>query len=387
MATQWNKTEFGKVATFRYGRMPVKKSDTGLYPVFSGYRITGYTDENYNSDENLIVVARGVGGTGDIKISPKRSFVTNLSIIVDLEESEVNRDFLYYYFSKGLRYLDTGSAQSQITIQDLKRLDVVLPPYGEQKGIAEVLLSLDKKIELLHKQNETLEQIAKTIFNEWFVEFNFPNEKGQTYKASGGKMIESELGEIPEGWSIRGFSKIAEFLNGLALQKFPSKDKSDEIPAIKIRELNSGITEQTDRVSRSVPERYIVHNGDLLFSWSGSLEVVIWQHGIGALNQHLFKVTSGNYPKWFLYLWLLNHLPFFRSIAENKATTMGHIQRIHLEQARVLIPSSNNLKEMDLIMSPIFEKFIFNNMSMKSLIATRGLLLPKLINGEIRVKL
>ena len=92
-----------------------------------------------------------------------------------------------------------------------------------------------------------------------------------------------------------------------------------------------------DKASRDIPEEYIIHDGDLLFSWSGSLEVVVWYGGDGALNQHLFKVTS-RYPQWFIYGWLLEHLPEFRAIAAAKATTMGHIQRRHLTEAAVVVP-------------------------------------------------
>ncbi len=123
-----------------------------------------------------------------------------------------------------------------------------------------------------------------------------------------------------------------------------------------------------------------------MFSWSGSLEVVIWCGGRGALNQHLFKVTSNEYPRWFYYLWTREHLPDFQEIAAGKATTMGHIQRKHLTQAEALVPSHELLKAMNQYMEPIVERIIQCNVESRTLAALRDALLPKLMSGEVRVK-
>ena len=160
-------------------------------------------------------------------------------------------------------------------------------------------------------------------------------------------------------WEEKSIDEIANFLNGLALQKFPPKG-NEFLPVIKIAQLRKNDCEGADKASMSVPPQYIVNDGDILFSWSGSLEVVIWCGGKGALNQHLFRVTSTKYPKWFYYLWTKYHLPEFQEIAAGKATTMGHIQRHHLSAAKVLVPDDNRLQEMDKFMSPLLEKIIFN---------------------------
>lgn len=167
---------FSDFANFRYGKMPDRtKLGNGSHPVFTGYRIVD-TYPEFNADENLIIVARGVGGTGDVKISPKKCFVTNLSIIVDLNSDEIDKKFLYYYFVKGLKQLDSGSAQSQITISDLSNLKVVLPSFDKQKSIVKILGDLDRKIELNQKINETLEQIGQAMFKKYFIEFSQGSE-------------------------------------------------------------------------------------------------------------------------------------------------------------------------------------------------------------------
>ena len=241
----------------------------------------------------------------------------------------------------------------------------IFPSFPEQRAIAAVLLSLDDKIELLREQNKTLEATAQAIFKE--------------------KIVSKTQEVLPKGWIMSGLSDIADFLNGIALQKYPAAKGTDSFPAIKIKELKAGITNATDRVSKDLPEQYIVHDGDVLFSWSGSLEVVIWQYGDGALNQHLFKVTSEKYPKWFYYFWLLRHLPNFRAIAANKATTMGHIQRYHLDKAQVVIPDDATIKELNALMEPILNKVILNHSQVKGLAKLRDTLLPKLMSGKIRV--
>ena len=335
---------------------------------------------------DLILSARGtVGALAQLK----RPMAFNQSCygIKATEKSDIN--FLYYLLKFSLRKIEKnvhGSVFDTITRSTFNQIDISLPPLNEQGSIVAVLSSLDDKIELLRKQNQTLEALAQGLFKEWFVDFNFPNEQGKPYKKSGGKIVESETGEIPEQWQIKSLSDIADFLNGIALQKFPPENEKEYLPVIKIRELKAGISEQTDKASINIDKKYIIKNGDILFSWSGSLELVVWCNGKGALNQHLFKVTSENYPRWFFFYWILHHLQGFRQIASAKATTMGHIQRHHLSDALVLVPDANALQKLNDIMSPIFQKTIYNNFQIQTLSTLRDALLPRLMRGEIQVK-
>jgi len=192
-------------------------------------------------------------------------------------------------------------------------------------------------------------------------------------------------GRFQVGWHLRPLDEIANYLNGLALQKYPPEN-DDYLPVIKIRELNQGITAQTDKASYiNIPKEYVIDDGDILFSWSGSLKVVIWGEGKGALNQHLFKVTSEEYPKWFYYYQTLKFLPNFRQIAADKATTMGHIKRSHLKESIVAVPPDNILKQADKILKPIIEQIINNKINSRYLSNIRDSILPKLMSGKIRV--
>ena len=258
----------------------------------------------------------------------------------------------------------SGSAQGYTNIPTIKAIPICFPPISHQQAVATVLASLDDKIELNRRMNETLEALAQSLFKSWFVD-----------------AIHSA---IPKGWEVHGLDEIANFLNGLALQKFPPNG-DDSLPVIKIAQLRAGHTEGADRAGTNLAPQYIIENGDVLFSWSGSLLVDIWCGGRGALNQHLFKVTSDQFPKWFYYLWTRYHLAGFQNTAADKATTMGHIQRHHLREAKVFVPPTAELDKIDRQISPLVEKLIANNLESRTLAALRDAMLPKLLSGELRV--
>lgn len=253
-------------------------------------------------------------------------------------------------------------------------VDEVLPEKAHR--INDIIVSIDDKIELNSTMNQTLEAMAQTIFKNWFVDF-------EPFKE--GKFIESELGMIPEGWMPSSLNNIADYLNGLAMQKYPPESPDEYLPVLKIKELNSGISQNSDKCSTEIPEPFIINDGDMIFSWSGTLEIKLWAGGKAGLNQHLFKVTSNKYEKWFYYLWTKKHLQHFRHIAKGKATTMGHINRNHLNEAEVLIPKKEHLEVMNQIMAPFIEKIIQNDIQIQTLTTLRDTLLPKLMSGEVRV--
>ena len=153
------RVRFGDIASFKYGKMPNKKriTENGKYPIYSGYRYVGFYDE-YNIEANqLIIVARGVGGTGDVKLTKERCYLTNLSIAADIDTNVVVPEYLYYYFmSQNLRYLDSGSAQSQITISDLERVIILVPSLSDQQIECSYLKLLDNKIENNKEINKNL---------------------------------------------------------------------------------------------------------------------------------------------------------------------------------------------------------------------------------------
>ncbi len=305
----------------------------------------------------------------------------------------------YYFRSPKFRgevtAMSSLSTRASLNNEMLGRLTMVLPPIEVQKAIGFVLKALDDKIELNRRMNMTLEAMARALFQSWFVDFDPVRTKLDGRKPTGldptaaalfpEHLQETALGHTPQGWEVRSLDKIAHYLNGLALQKYPPGD-GPTLPVIKIAQLRKGDTVDADRCNTDLPLAYVVHDGDVLFSWSGSLEVALWCGGPGALNQHLFKVTSPEFPKWFYYLWTLHHLDEFRLIAAGKATTMGHIQRGHLTAAKVLVPPPALLDALSRVMTPLIDQIIANRIQSRTLAILRNTLLPKLISGELRMK-
>lgn len=296
-------------------------------------------------------------------------YVVSTKLMVLRAKSALDPSFLELYITSVeiLDYLqmiaeDRSGTFPQITFDIISKLELKLPPLPEQKAIASVLSSLDDKIDLLHQQNQTLEALAETLFRQWFIE------------------------EAKQDWEEKSLSSIANFLNGLACQNYPPKDSINRLPVLKIKDLTSGISENSDWASTDVRPEYIIKNGDVIFAWSASLMVKIWNGEDCILNQHLFKVTSEEFPKWFYYFWCKQHLREFISIAQSHATTMGHIKRSDLDEAMVLIPDNAEIEKMTFQMNPILDKIQLNNNQINSLSQLRDTLLPKLMSGEVRVK-
>lgn len=221
---------------------------------------------------------------------------------------EVVPEFAAYYFRSPV-FRRTVTSMSSITTRAslnntmLSALSIRLPSPSEQHAIGACLKSLDAKIDLLHRQNQTLEAMAETLFRQWFVE------------------------EAEEGLTQRPLSSVANYLNGVACQKYPAKDPVNRLPVLKIKDLRDGLSESSDWATTDIDPKYYVETGDVIFSWSASLIVKLWDGPKAILNQHLFKVTSEEFPKWFYFMWTKHYVDEFVSIAESHATTFGHIKR------------------------------------------------------------
>lgn len=295
--------------------------------------------------------------------------------------------YVFTYIRRAIQGSATGSIQDNINVDYLKGLEFKVPDKKYQDKIAGILSAIDKKIELNNKINAELEAMAKTLYDYWFVQFDFPDENGKPYKSSGGKMVYNEAlkREVPEGWEIGSLWDIADYFNGLAMQKHRPKS-AEYLPVIKIREMSDGFTKNTEKASPNIPIGAIVENGDVLFSWSATLEVQIWNNGRGALNQHIFKVTSSKYPKSFYYFEILNYLDHFKMLAEKRKTTMGHITLDHLKQSKILIPPLSLLEAMHGKLLSIFDKTLLLQQENKKLSLVREWVLPMMMSGQAVVK-
>lgn len=317
--------------------------------------------------EDIILTREApVGEVGMIRTSEK-VFLGQRTMMYRADRAKADPYFLYYAFQteavqEQIHSAGMGSVVEHVRVPDAKKFKINTPPLPEQKAIASVLSSLDDKIDLLHRQNKTLEAMAETLFRQWFIE------------------------EAKEDWTFKPLSSIATFTNGLACQKFPPQPNEPKLPVLKIKDLTSGISDTSDWATANVDSKYLVNHGDVIFAWSASLMVKIWSGETCVLNQHLFNVTSDEFPKWFYYQWCKYHLEEFISISQSHATTMGHIKRKDLDEAMVKIPSPSELESMSLQFVPLMDKLITNLKQIQTLENLRDTLLPKLMSGEVRVQ-
>lgn len=333
--------------------------------------------EQYILQPNDIVFARTGGSTGRNYFYDGSDGVfvyAGFLIKFSIDPNKVNPKYIKYFclsqeYKNWVYSFNTGSTRGNINAQTYANMPVILPPRSQQDLLVRTLSSLDDKIELNNKINTNHEQQAGALFKNWFIDF----------EPFGGKM--------PEGWKVGKLSDIADYLNGLAMQKFRPLEGEEGLPVLKIKELRQGCCDESSELcspSKVKPE-YIIHDGDVIFSWSGSLLVDIWCGGTCGLNQHLFKVTSKTYEKWFYYLWTKHHLDRFIFLAADKATTMGHIKREELDKAEVVIPDDKTYQQLTSVINPIIDEIINNRIENRKLSQTRDELLPKLMNGDIAI--
>lgn len=348
----------------------------GKYPVYGGNGLRGYADRS-NFEGECAIIGRQGAYCGNVRYFKGEAYMTEHAVVCQANE-KANTYYLSALLSTmHLERLSGQSAQPGLAVGTLSVQEINLPSLEAQRSIASILSSLDRKIELNNKINADLEEMAQAIFKNWFVDF-------EPFKD--GKFVDSELGMIPEGWKVGRLTEIASYMNGLAMQKFPPENNEDSLPVLKIKELGQGFCgTDSDRCSCNIKDECKIHNGDVIFSWSGTLLVDVWCGGDCGLNQHLFKVTSKDYPKWFYYYWTKHHLQEFVHIAKDKAVTMGHIKRGHLEEAMVAIPDNDSMEKAHELFEPILSKMISLRLESSRLSLLRDTLLPRLMSGELEV--
>ena len=351
----------------------------GIYPYYGAQGIIDHLDEYLLDGEYLLVAEDGANletrNQPIANIAKGKIWVNNHAHVLG-NNGKCPLNLLGFILNNmNISPYVTGCAQPKLNQENLRNIEIELPSHIDR--IASILSSLDRKIELNNKINADLEEMAQAIFKNWFVDFEpFKN----------GKFVDSELGMIPEGWEVGTLTEIASYINGLAMQKYPPENIEYSLPVLKIKELGQGFCgTDSDRCSCNIKDECRIHNGDVIFSWSGTLLVDVWCGGDCGLNQHLFKVTSKDYPKWFYYYWTKHHLREFIHIAKDKAVTMGHIKRGHLEEAMVAIPDNDSMEKAHELFEPILSKMISLRLESSRLSLLRDTLLPRLMSGELEV--
>lgn len=441
MGSNWHQAKLGDYIDSCLGKMLDQNKNKGNYCKYLGnsnvrwgyfeldelseMRFESHEYERYEVKKGDLIICEG-GEPGRCAIWEEE--VQSMKIQKALHRvrtlNGLDSEYLYYWFlyhgrNGRLDAYFTGTTIKHLTGKSLSELPISIPPLSYQKYCAKILRSLDKKITLNRQINQTLEQMAQTLFKSWFVNFDpvldnaldagnaIPDslqERAEQRRAVRAKadfkplpaetralfpaeFEETELGWVPKGWEIIPLDKIANFQNGLALQNFRPLNYSDDyLPALKISDLRQGYTSGLEKARVDINESCRVYDGDMIFSWSGTLMIDIWTGGKAALNQHLYKVTSEKYPLSFYLYWTKYHLAIFQHIAAAKAVTMGHINRSDLTNSMCCVPDSCLLEAYDLISGSYIEKLINLRLQNNQLTKVRDSLLPKLISGELSLE-
>ena len=373
---EWKEYKLGDVLSIKYGKDHKHLAD-GNIPIYGSGGIMRYGDSSLYSGPSILIPRKG--SLNNIMYSDKPFWTVDTMFWTIINEEIANPLFVYYSIcKKDFASLNVGSAVPSLTVPVIEEVDILLPSKYTQDKIVAVLKSLDDKIENNRRINENIEQQAQALFKSWFVDF-------EPFKD--GEFVESELGMIPKGWKVESLSEIADYINGLAMQKFRPNDGEVGLPVLKIKELGQGMCDGNSELCSPslIGDKYIINDGDIIFSWSGTLMVKVWCGGKCGLNQHLFVVVSNEYPKWFVYQWTRHHLDNFIRIAKDKAVTMGHIKRGELDKAKVLIPNKGQMEIISSLMAPMHNDIIKRQIESRRLAELRDTLLPKLMSGELKV--
>ena len=366
--------KLGDISTMKYGKLPPKYINEGNYPIWSGYRYVGKCNEFNCNKGDIIIVARGVGGTGDVKIAKEDCYLTNLSIQVKLDKNICQPEYFYYsYLLSNLKYLDSGSAQSQITIEDLKRLEVTLPPLEQQHKITDILKSIDEKIELNRQINDNLEQQAQALYKSWFVDF-------EPFKD--GEFIESELGKIPEGWQCIPFSMFVS----------ESKAKTGKIGIKEYSVTNNGIfprdAKYNKSLSQSSTKNKLILYGDLVFGMSR--DILNWgvmqeeQGGVSSAYT-VYNINSGIVTSTYLELFIKSRIHLFSDLIRPAAREGQGIDKSVLQTKVLLYPPHEVLDTFWPLYNSVTNQIQRTTTEINCLGDVRDTFLPKLMSGELKI--
>ena len=374
---EWKEYSLGDISKLKYGKNVSAKLCKGPVPIFSGYRKIG-TCNTINCKKNtVIVIARGAGGCGDVKLTKEDCFLTNLSISVELDKGICNAKWFYYnHLLNNLSFLNSGSAQPQITIDSLSKYLIRIPPIIIQRKIAGILSALDSKIENNNKINANLEAQAEALFKSWFVDFT--PFKDQPF-------VDSELGPIPQGWKVGKLGDIALQSTEKVLTRNDVKVLSP-ITTGKLVLSEEYFTKQV--FSKSIRNYKIVKQGAFAYNPA--------RVNIGSLGMNEFKFDGCVSPVYVVFECLKGYSFFFDLFRKTEffkqaviSFAIGGVrQTLNYSDFALIdatIPPLNIVQSFNEIYLHLKKKISINEEENQRLAALRDTLLPKLMSGEIKL--
>lgn len=391
--TNWKEYKLSDLMQIKYGKDHKHLAD-GIYPLYGSGGIMRYVEKPLYEDESILIPRKGTLSNLFYLNEPFWSVDT-------MFYSKINKDlalpkYLFYTLKTfDLASLNVGSAVPSLTTQVLNEVLVSLPDNDTQTAIAEILSSLDDKIELNNKINQELEKLAQTLFKQWFIDFEFPNENGEPYKSSGGEMVDSELGEIPKGWSVGTLGNLCKIVNGFAFKSSDFKETGDN-GILKIRNVNSSVVDINNtqfvdsKVVKSVQDKFRVLTGHILIAMTGAevgkIGIVPETNKNLWLNQRVgrFEPIVEN---TIVYIYHLFNVLNFTQAVRNSAmgSAQPNISASGIELQNCVLPPNELIIKFSLLNLDSFNLSLKNLGENQELINLRDTLLPKLISGELEV--
>ena len=373
----------GDLVEFQRGYdLPKSKFVEGKYPVQSSNGILGYHNE-YKVEGPGITIGRS-GTVGNPHLIRENFFPHNTSLSV--KEFKGN-DIEYIYYL--LQYLDLGNQKSGSGVPTMNRNHlhpIKIRAYRDktcQQRTIKILSLIDKKIQINNQINQELEAMAKTLYDDWFVQFDFPDQNGKPYKSSGGKMVyHPELKcEIPEGWGVENLFDIADVQYGYPFSTDYFNSIGEGVPVIRIRDiLGNDITNYS---TEEVEDKYKINVGDVLIGMDGNFHMNYWIKENCYLNQRVVKVNSDKLPNMVLKYQIE---PFIKLREKSVSrTTVGHLSDKDLKAINVILPKEKNLSPIVERFESILKNIIINQQQNQELTQLRDWLLPMLMNGQVKV--
>ena len=347
--------------------------------------------------ENSVIIAMYGATAGKVAIN-KIPLTTNQACC-NLIINELKADYRFVYYNILSRFssianMAVGGAQQNLNAGMIKDLNISTPPLPTQTAIAEILSSLDDKIELNNKINQELENLAQTLFKQWFIDFEFPNENGEPYKSSGGEMVDSELGEIPKGWEVYRFKEIvSKYIDNRG--KTPPI-ANDGIPLVEVRQMvDTGIypSLRTDKfLSKEVYDTFLrghLLKDDILMSTVGTIGRlnIVPDFQIFAIAQNVLGIRFNKDLTSQLFMFCLMRTKDFNDEINSRLieTVQSSIKRSDLEKIPVILPKLILVERFDSLIRDIFDRIKNSALEIEELTNLRDILLSKLISGELHV--
>lgn len=313
---------------------------------------------------------------------------TNQAICAIMPKKGYDAKFIKYYFDVLYHYLvgvSTGSARDNLNQNGLQDIEIPFPSESVQKSIAKILSDLDAKIELNNKINRELEAMAKTLYDYWFVQFDFPDANGRPYKSSGGKMVyNAELKrEIPEGWEVKNLFKSCIVQYGFPFSTEYFNSEENGVPVIRIRDILDN-TISNYSTEKNLDEKYLIKKGDLLIGMDGNFHINYWSKNECYLNQRVVKLSETILPNIILKYQIEPYIKLREKSVSR--TTVGHLSDKDLKALNLFIPSKEVLASVSPLFNKTLNRIIQTQNENQHLSALRDWLLPMLMNGQVTVK-